>query len=203
MYKIIFSIFVIISLQTSLLSQTNRVHDIKVLDRKLKDAIDHQEHNAILQYVKELKNYLENDYGGEILFYEAVALYNTGQFTASKKVMKEYIHSSNPSAANFSIAVELYKSIKTKHNELVKDLQSKENKFYIQVHSFFEQIPGQNFFDTITSHGYSYIFHQQTTKKSNLTKVLIGPFKDLESAKKKLKDVRLKIEPKAYIFEMK
>ena len=225
MYKILTLLFSFVLFAPFLFSQTNVSEVIKNLDKKLKRAIDNEEHSEILKYTKELKQYLKEDYSGEILFYEGVALYNTRQLQDSKKVMREYIHSTSPFSENFPIAVELYKSIevkdvkvakglgnkvhnkniKVKNSETVKDVGNEEHKFYVQVYAFFKESdrPRQQFLNKITSHGYSYIFHQPTSKKNNLTKVLIGPFKDIKSAKKNLKDVRIKIVRKAFIFKIK
>jgi DedD protein len=67
--------------------------------------------------------------------------------------------------------------------------------FYVQVGSFSKYAPDKKFLDTIITKGYKYKFH----KVNKLNKVLIGPFKIENEARKALMIIRKDIEAGAFL----
>ncbi|MEA1982484.1 MAG: SPOR domain-containing protein [Campylobacterota bacterium] len=70
--------------------------------------------------------------------------------------------------------------------------------YYIQVGSFSKYKPNKKFLNSIKKLGYSYKYH----KVSNLNKVLVGPFKTSNEAKKARRTLRSKVEPGAFLVKL-
>ncbi len=74
---------------------------------------------------------------------------------------------------------------------------------YIQVGSFSRYKPNGSFLKKIENSGYHYRFHRVVINGQIKNKVLVGPFADRGEARRKLNDVRRKIEPGAFIYTIK
>jgi len=70
--------------------------------------------------------------------------------------------------------------------------------YYIQVGSFSKYKPNKKFLHSITSLGYKYKYH----KIANMNKVLVGPFKNVNDAKKARHILRSKVEPGAFLVKL-
>jgi len=70
--------------------------------------------------------------------------------------------------------------------------------YYIQVGSFSRYEPNKKFLNSITSLGYKYKYH----KVGNTNKVLVGPFKNSNDAKKARHILRSKVEPGAFLVKL-
>lgn len=73
---------------------------------------------------------------------------------------------------------------------------------YIQVGSFSKYAPNKKFLNSITSRGFSYEYYKVTRNSKTLNKVLIGPFKTKEEARKALRTVRANIEAGAFLTKI-
>lgn len=70
--------------------------------------------------------------------------------------------------------------------------------YYIQVGSFSKYKPNKKFLHSITALGYKYKYH----KIANTNKVLVGPFKSSNDAKKARHILRSKVEPGAFLVKL-
>jgi DedD protein len=101
-----------------------------------------------------------------------------------------------------------------KNNENIKIKQvkkeniSKKYKYYIQVAALVKyKKPNEKFLSLIKKERFNYTFYNTSLKRGGkeviITKILIGPFKNKEEAKKKLKIVKEKITQNAFIFKVR
>ena len=74
--------------------------------------------------------------------------------------------------------------------------------YYIQVGSFSKYAPNKKFLKSITNRGYNYKYHKVTVKGKTLNKVLVGPFKTEKEAKNARTNIRLSIEPGAFLVKL-
>ncbi|MDK9694357.1 MAG: SPOR domain-containing protein [Sulfurimonas sp.] len=74
--------------------------------------------------------------------------------------------------------------------------------YYVQVGSFSKNQPNKQFLDSITKLGYGYTFHKVSDNATPLSKVLVGPFENETEARKALKNVRISVEPAAFLTKI-
>lgn len=70
--------------------------------------------------------------------------------------------------------------------------------YYIQVGSFSKYEPNKKFLSSIKKLGYNYKYH----KVNGMNKVLVGPFKTSNEAKKARRTLRSKVEPGAFLVKL-
>jgi len=70
--------------------------------------------------------------------------------------------------------------------------------YYIQVGSFSKYEPNKKFLGSIKKLGYNYKYH----KVNGMNKVLVGPFKTSNEAKKARRTLRSKVEPGAFLVKL-
>lgn len=74
--------------------------------------------------------------------------------------------------------------------------------YYVQVGSFSKNQPNREFLDSITKLGYGYTFHKIANNATPLSKVLVGPFSNEAEARKALKNIRVSVEPAAFLTKI-
>lgn len=74
--------------------------------------------------------------------------------------------------------------------------------YYVQVGSFSKNQPNREFLDSITKLGYGYTFHKIANNATPLSKVLVGPFSNEAEARKALKNIRISVEPAAFLTKI-
>lgn len=85
------------------------------------------------------------------------------------------------------------------HRPLIES--SASGRYYVQVGSF-TGIPKSTLLSQITNHGYKYKMIRFPRNGTQISKLLIGPYKDKASALKVLPQVRAGIEKAAFIAEI-
>jgi len=73
-----------------------------------------------------------------------------------------------------------------------------KGSYFIQVGSFSKYEPNKKFLGSITKLGYNYKYH----KIGTMNKVLVGPFKTSDEAKKARRTLRSKVEPGAFLVKI-
>ncbi len=96
----------------------------------------------------------------------------------------------------------IVKKAVVKKTVIPKTLVATANAYYIQVGSFSKYAPNKKFLKSITDRGYSYKYHKVKTNGKVLNKVLVGPFKTEKQAKNARTNIRLSIEPGAFLFKL-
>jgi DedD protein len=94
-------------------------------------------------------------------------------------------------------------SVKTTHKQSTHKKATNpkyitKGSFYIQVGSFSRYEPNKKFLGSITKLGYHYRYH----KVGSRNKVLVGPFKTSNEAKKARRTLRSKVEPGAFLVKI-
>jgi DedD protein len=74
--------------------------------------------------------------------------------------------------------------------------------YFIQVGATANSFPNRRYLQKIKNAGYDYIVHSVMIKGRKIKKILIGPFASKSTARRKLSDVRAKINASAYIYRM-
>ncbi len=74
--------------------------------------------------------------------------------------------------------------------------------YYIQVGSFTKYKPNKKFLSSIKKEGYNYTFYKATVHGRNVTKVLIGPFKNEREARAALRKIKKRIEKHAFLTKI-
>lgn len=85
---------------------------------------------------------------------------------------------------------------------LPKGVASSGN-IYIQVLATSKSKPDAKFISKVKSKNYPYKLHKTTINGKPYLKVLVGPYKNRQSAKNALDKVRKDLNPKAFLFSMK
>lgn len=91
------------------------------------------------------------------------------------------------------------KQVLVKKPTVTKTKVAATGSYYIQVGSFSKYKPNKKFLSSIKKLGYDYKYH----KVSNLNKVLVGPFKTSSEAKDARRVLRSKVEPGAFLVNLK
>jgi len=73
-----------------------------------------------------------------------------------------------------------------------------KGSYYIQVGSFSKYEPNEKFLNSISKLGYKYKYH----KVAKINKVIVGPFKTSDEAKKARRILRSKVEPGAFLVKI-
>ncbi|OQX58117.1 MAG: hypothetical protein B5M52_06040 [Helicobacteraceae bacterium 4484_230] len=73
--------------------------------------------------------------------------------------------------------------------------------YYICIYTYSKYPPSKERLDNIMLSGYRYKFSDISVKGKDLTSVLVGPFPNMQKAKKELKRVHRLIEADAYILD--
>ncbi len=111
-----------------------------------------------------------------------------------------------------TVKTEPQKSVKPEVTKNVekpkKEHKAKTGKYYIQVAALLKNAtPNKKFLALIKKQGYDYKFYHtnivKNGQKIKVTKILIGPFKSKEEAKKELPKIKRTISQTAYIFKAK
>lgn len=91
------------------------------------------------------------------------------------------------------------KKVVTKKPTAYKTKTSATGSYYVQVGSFSKYEPDKKFLSSIKKLGYNYKYHNI----SNINKVLVGPFKTSSEAKNARRVLRSKVEPGAFLVNLK
>jgi len=82
--------------------------------------------------------------------------------------------------------------------KVIKSKDISTASYFIQVGSFSKYEPNKKFLGSITKLGYHYKYH----KVGTMNKVLVGPFKTANEAKKARRTLRSKVEPGAFLVKI-
>jgi DedD protein len=88
--------------------------------------------------------------------------------------------------------------VKTTHKKVRNPKYITKGSYFIQVGSFSRYEPNKKFLGSITKLGYHYRYH----KVGSMNKVLVGPFKTSNEAKKARRTLRSKVEPGAFLVKI-
>jgi len=89
-------------------------------------------------------------------------------------------------------------AVHTVHKKATVPKHIVEGSYFIQVGSFSKYEPNKKFLNSITKLGYHYRYH----KVGSMNKVLVGPFKTSNEAKKARRTLRSKVEPGAFLVKI-
>lgn len=88
------------------------------------------------------------------------------------------------------------KPMKKSRASSTKQTKRKEISYYVQVNSF-QKKPGKTYLKQITKSGLPYVL-----AKDNVYRVLIGPYRDEQTARRVLKQVKTRLNPKAFLTKI-
>ncbi|WP_299492514.1 SPOR domain-containing protein [uncultured Shewanella sp.] len=78
-----------------------------------------------------------------------------------------------------------------------------QSGWYIQVGVFAKQSSINNAIKKIKNSGFDYIVFPDMIREQTVSRILVGPYQSLESAKKDIKQVQFEIEKNAYFYHIK
>ena len=78
-----------------------------------------------------------------------------------------------------------------------------QSGWYIQVGAFAKQSSVNNAIKKITNSGFDYIVFPDMIREQTVSRILVGPYQSLKSAKKDIKKVQFEIEKNAYFYHIK
>jgi len=91
------------------------------------------------------------------------------------------------------------KKVTPKKKETTRDTTVITGYYYIQVGSFSKYEPNKKFLNSITRLGFNYKYHNV----GKMNKVLVGPFKTKKEALSAKRVLRSKVEPGAFLVNLK
>jgi len=96
-------------------------------------------------------------------------------------------------------------SIQKKQIQKKKETPKKstiKGHYYVQVGSFTKYKPSKSFLTSIKKEGYNYTFYRANVHGKQVTKVLVGPFRNEKEARNALKKIRMHIEKGAFLTKL-
>nr|WP_312018330.1 SPOR domain-containing protein [Shewanella surugensis] len=92
---------------------------------------------------------------------------------------------------------------KEKPTKIIGITPANKNNWYIQVGVFAQTHSQDSLIKKIKKSGFSYRTYPTRLKGRDMSRLLIGPYKNLPAAKKEINRVRLEIEKSAYFYQLK
>lgn len=127
------------------------------------------------------------------------------QATAAKPATKEMpkpvsqsTSKESPKHTSPKSASDTFKNINTAPSSKTKNTGA-SGGYYVQVGSFAKFSPDGSYAKKIESNGLNFTTQHEVVNGSEITRVLIGPYQSRAEAASALKDIKAKLEPKAFI----